>query len=42
LGRLQLFQKFAEIFAAKGAPPVQLTPAANGKKTSIRKVLTIF
>ncbi len=25
------FRKFAEIFAAQGAPPVSLTPAANGK-----------
>jgi hypothetical protein len=25
------FLKFAEIFAAQGAPPVSLTPVANGK-----------
>jgi hypothetical protein len=34
--------KFVEIFAAQGAPPVSLTPVANGKKTSIRKVLIIL
>jgi hypothetical protein len=26
------FRKFAEIFAAQGAPPVSVTPVANGKK----------
>jgi hypothetical protein len=28
-GRLDFFQKFAEIFAAQGAPTVSLTPVAN-------------
>jgi hypothetical protein len=28
---LQNFLKFADIFAAKGEPPVSLTPVANGK-----------
>jgi hypothetical protein len=31
LGPFQIFQKFAEIFAAHDAPPVSLTPVANGK-----------
>jgi hypothetical protein len=31
LSRFKFFQKFAEIFAAQGAPPVSLTPVANGK-----------
>jgi hypothetical protein len=30
------------IFAAQGAPPVSLTSVANGKKSSIRKVLNIL
>ncbi len=30
-GPFQIFLKFAEIFAAQGAPPVLLTPVANGK-----------
>jgi hypothetical protein len=29
--------KFAEIFAAQGAPPVSLTPVANGKNLQIEK-----
>jgi hypothetical protein len=29
LGHFQFFQKFAEIFASQGAPPVSTTPAAN-------------
>ncbi len=28
--RLEFFRKFADIFAAQGAPPVSLTPVANG------------
>ncbi len=40
-GRFEFFRKFAEIFAAQGAPPVSLTPVAN-EKISIRKVLIIF
>jgi hypothetical protein len=28
---LKIFRKFAEIFAAQGAPPVSLTPVANEK-----------
>jgi hypothetical protein len=30
-GRLEFFPKFAEIVAAKGLPPVSLTPVANAK-----------
>ncbi len=30
-GRFEIFRKFAEIFAAQGAPWVSLTPVANGK-----------
>ncbi len=30
-------QKFAEIFAAQGAPPVSLTPVANGKNLQTEK-----
>jgi hypothetical protein len=29
LDRFKFFQKFAEIFASQGAPPVSTTPAAN-------------
>jgi hypothetical protein len=29
--------KFAEIFAAQGAPPVSLTPVANGKNLQSEK-----
>jgi hypothetical protein len=36
---LKFFRKFAEILAAQSAPS---TPVANGKKTSIRKVLNIL
>jgi hypothetical protein len=42
LGPFRNFRKFEEIFAAQGAPPVSLTPGANGKKSSIRKALIIF
>jgi hypothetical protein len=31
LGPFEFFRKFAEIFAAQGAPPVSLTPVANEK-----------
>jgi hypothetical protein len=31
LGRFEFFRKFAEIFAAQGAPLVSITPVANGK-----------
>jgi hypothetical protein len=31
------FQKFAEIFAAQGAPPVSLRPVANGKNLQSEK-----
>ncbi len=30
-GRFEFFQKFTEIFAAKGLPPVSTTPVANAK-----------
>jgi len=29
LGHFKFFQKFVEIFASQGAPPVSTTPAAN-------------
>jgi hypothetical protein len=32
LGPVKIFRKFAEIFTAPGAPPVSLTPVANGRK----------
>ncbi len=38
----KFFRKFAEIFAAQGAPPVSSTPVANGQKFSIRKFLIIL
>jgi hypothetical protein len=31
IGLCQIFQKFTEISAARGAPPVSLTLLANGK-----------
>jgi hypothetical protein len=31
------FRKFGEIFAAQGAPPVLLTPVANGKNLQSEK-----
>jgi hypothetical protein len=37
LGRFEFFRKFAEIFAAQGAPPVSLTPVANGKNLQSKK-----
>jgi hypothetical protein len=40
--RFEFFRKFAKIFAAQGLPPVSLTPVANGKKSSIRKILIIL
>ncbi len=33
----RILQKFAEIFAAKGTPPVSLTPVANGKNKSTKQ-----
>jgi hypothetical protein len=42
LGRFEFFRKYAQIYAAQGAPPVSLTPLANEKKSSIRKVSIIF
>jgi hypothetical protein len=30
-------RKFAEIFAAQGAPPVSTTPVANGKNLQAEK-----
>jgi hypothetical protein len=41
LGPFQIYQKFAEISEAQGAPPVSLTPMANGKKSAIRKMFVI-
>jgi hypothetical protein len=41
LGRFEFFQKFGETFAAQGAPPVLLTPVANGK-TSIQRNFNYF
>jgi hypothetical protein len=37
LGRLNFFHKFADIFAAQGAPLVSLTPVANGKNLQSEK-----
>jgi hypothetical protein len=37
LGRFKCFRKFAEIFAAQGAPPVSLTPVANEKNLQPEK-----
>jgi hypothetical protein len=34
---LEFFRKFEEIFAAQGAPPVLLTPAANGQNLQSEK-----
>jgi len=34
------FRKFAEIFAAQGAPTVSLTPVANGKKPEAKNLVT--
>jgi hypothetical protein len=31
LGPFGIFKNFSEIFAAQDAPPVSLTPVANGK-----------
>jgi hypothetical protein len=42
LGPFLIFRKFAEIFAAQGAPLVLLTPVANGKKSSLIKVFDYF
>ncbi len=36
-GHFEFFRKFAEIFAAQGAPPVSLTPVANGKNLQSEK-----
>jgi hypothetical protein len=33
------FRKFAEIFAAQGAPPVSLKPVANGKNLQSEKFI---
>jgi hypothetical protein len=37
LGHFKFFQNFAEIFAAQDAPPVSLTPVANGKNLKSEK-----
>ncbi len=42
LGPFWIFCKFAEIFAAQGAPQVWLTPVANGKKHQKEKFGRIF
>ncbi len=36
-GHFNFFRKFAEIFAAQGAPPVSMTPVANGKNLQAEK-----
>ncbi len=42
-GRFEFFRKFVEIFAAQAAPPpVSLMLVANGKNSSLRKVLNIL
>jgi hypothetical protein len=37
MGHFKFFRKFAEIFAAQDAPPVPLTPVANGKNLQSEK-----
>ena len=37
LGPFRILSKFAEIFAAQGAPPVSLTTVANGKNLPSKK-----
>ncbi len=41
-GCFEFFLKFAEIFASQGAPPVLLTPLANGKIFNQKKNLNYF
>jgi hypothetical protein len=36
------YRKFAELFPAQGAPPLLLTPVANSKNFTSRKVLNIL
>jgi hypothetical protein len=36
-GHFDFFRKFAEIFAAQGAPLVSMTPVANGKNLQAEK-----
>jgi hypothetical protein len=36
-GHFEFSRKFAEIFAAQGAPPVSTTPVANGKNLQAEK-----
>ncbi len=38
-GHVEFFRKFAEIFAAQGAPPVSLTTVANGKNFAFKFTL---
>jgi hypothetical protein len=38
LDRFKFFQKFAEIFASQGAPPVSMTPAAKLPPVSMTPV----
>jgi hypothetical protein len=38
IGPFRIFPKFSEIFAAESAPPVFLTPVANGKNLQSEKV----
>jgi hypothetical protein len=42
LGVPNFLQKFAEIFAAQGAPPVSLAPVANGKIFNEKSVHYFF
>jgi hypothetical protein len=32
LGSFRIFKKFAEVFPARGLPPVSMTPVSNAKK----------
>ncbi len=41
-GHFKFFRKFAEIFAAQGAPPVSLTLVANGKSSIIKVLIILF
>ena len=41
-GRLEFFRKFAEILAAKGLPPVSMTPVAIQKSAIIKVLIILF
>jgi uncharacterized membrane protein len=39
-GRFEFFRKFTEIFAAKSAPPVSLTPVEYGKNLLVHSQMS--